>query len=94
MFRIAPVIPIQDLRQEAIKLVRDHGADRGQVFDAVTINPARTLGLNKRIGSLAKGKDADIAVYTGHPIDPGSVCVMTLIGGEVAYAARRNKVDY
>ncbi|VAX20500.1 hypothetical protein MNBD_NITROSPINAE04-470 [hydrothermal vent metagenome] len=80
-----PVIPIQDLRQEAMKLVRDHGADRGQVFDAVTINPARTLGLNKKIGSLAKGKDADIAVYTGHPIDPGSVCVMTLIGGEVVY---------
>lgn len=86
-----PVIPIQDLRQEAMKLVRDHGADQGQVLDTVTINPARTLGLNKRIGSLAKGKDADIAVYTGHPTDPGSVCVMTIIGGEVVFDGKGRK---
>jgi len=82
-----PVIPIQDLRQEAMKLVRDHGADRGKVFDAVTINPATTLGVARRVGSLEKGKDADIAVYTGHPIDPDSVCVMTLIGGEIVHRA-------
>jgi imidazolonepropionase-like amidohydrolase len=83
-----PVIPIQDLRQEAMKLVRDHGADRDKVFDAVTINPAKTLGVDKRIGSLVKGKDADIAVYTGHPIDPDSVCVMTFINGEVTHDSR------
>ncbi len=82
-----PVIPIQDLREEAMKLVRDHGAPQDEVLKAVTINPAKTLGLEKRIGSLAKGKDADIAVYTGHPVDPGSVCVMTLINGEVVYSA-------
>ncbi len=82
-----PVIPIQDLREEAMKLVRDHGAPQDEVLKAVTINPAKTLGLEKRIGSLAKGKDADIAVYTGHPVDPGSVCVLTLINGEVVYSA-------
>lgn len=82
-----PVIPVQDLREEAMKLVRDHGADPARVLDAITINPAKTLGVDKRVGSLAKGKDADIAVFTGHPVDPGSVCVMTFIGGETVYTA-------
>ena len=80
-----PVIPVQDLREEAVKLVRDHGAPRDKVFDAITINPAETLGAQKRVGSLVKGKDADIAVFTGHPVDPGSVCVMTFIDGDLVY---------
>jgi len=86
-----PVIPVQDLLQEAMKLVRDYGANRSQVLDAVTINPARTLGVDRKIGSLIKGKDADIAVYTGHPIDPGSVCVMTIIDGEAVYGKKAEK---
>ncbi len=80
-----PVIPVQDLREEAMKLVRDYGADRADVFKTVTINPAKTLGLDKRLGSLEKGKDADIAVCKGHPVDPGTVCAMTIINGEVVY---------
>jgi imidazolonepropionase-like amidohydrolase len=81
-----PVIPIQELRQEAVKLVRDHGADRDDVLKTITSNPAKTLGLERRIGSVEKGKDADLAVFTGHPLDPSAVCVMTLIGGEVVYS--------
>jgi len=82
-----PVIPIEDLRQEAVKLVRDHGADRDRVFDTITINPAVTLGVGKRVGSLSKGKDADLAVFTAHPLDPGAVCVMTIIDGQVVYSS-------
>lgn len=81
-----PVIPVEDLRQEAIKLVRDWGAARDKVFDAITINPAKTLGLEKRIGSISKGRDADIAVFTTHPLDHGAVLVMTMIDGEVVYS--------
>jgi len=76
-----------DQFEEAMKLVRDHGADKIDVFKAVTINPAKTLGLDKRLGSLEKGKDADIAIYKGHPVDPGTVCAMTIINGEVVYRA-------
>ncbi|VAX26241.1 hypothetical protein MNBD_NITROSPINAE02-840 [hydrothermal vent metagenome] len=84
-----PVIPVEDLRQEAIKLVRDHGASLGEVFKTVTINPAKTLGVDKRIGSIAKGKDADLAVFTGHPLSPSSVCVMTIIDGEIVYEGNK-----
>ena len=80
-----PVIPIQELRQEAVRLARDHGAGREEVLAAITSTPAATLGLNKRVGSLAKGKDADIAVFSAHPMDPAAVCVMTLIEGETVY---------
>ncbi|MDH5757114.1 MAG: amidohydrolase [Nitrospinota bacterium] len=80
-----PVIPIQELRQEAIKLVRDHGADRDEVFRAITSNPAMTLGILRRAGSLERGKDADVAVYSAHPLDPAAVCHMSMIGGEVVY---------
>jgi len=80
-----PVIPIQELRQEAIKLVRDHGAPRDEVLKAITSTPAATLGIHSRAGALERGKDADVAVYTRYPLDPASVCRMTLIGGEVAF---------
>jgi len=80
-----PVIPIQELRHEAVKLVRDHGADRESAFNAITCNPALTLGLERRIGSIGKGKDADLALFTSHPLDPSAVCVMTVIDGEVVY---------
>lgn len=82
-----PVIPIQELRHEAVKLVRDHGADMAVVFNAITSNPALTLGLERRIGSIERGKDADLALFNAHPLDPSAVCVMTLIGGEVVHNA-------
>ncbi|MBI5815147.1 MAG: amidohydrolase [Nitrospinae bacterium] len=86
-----PVMPIQDIRQEAIKLVRDYGADRTEVFKTVTINPAITLGVEKRVGSLEKGKDADIAIFTGHPLDGGARCVMTMVDGAMVFDGREGK---
>jgi imidazolonepropionase-like amidohydrolase len=80
-----PVIPIQELRQEAVRLIRDHGAGRDEVLKTITSTPAITLGLDKRVGSLARGKDADVALFSAHPLDPAAVCVMTLIEGEVLY---------
>ncbi|MDH5508846.1 MAG: amidohydrolase [Nitrospinota bacterium] len=83
-----PVIPIQELRQEAIKLVRDHGAHRDEVFKAITTTPAATLGIARRAGTLERGKDADVAVYSSHPLDPAAVCHMAMIGGEVVFRRR------
>lgn len=80
-----PVIPIADLRTEASKLVRDYGVPMDAVQAAITSNPAATLGVQKRIGEISKGKDADIALYNGHPTDPSSVCFMTIINGEIVY---------
>jgi len=60
-----------------------HGLSEQAAFEAVTIRPARLLGLSQRIGSLEKGKDADVAIFTGFPFTSLSRCEYTIIDGEV-----------
>lgn len=62
---------------------------RGLSFDtamqALTLRPARLLGIEDRVGSLEVGKDADIALFDGMPFENLTHCVGTLIEGEIAY---------
>jgi adenine deaminase len=48
----------------------------------VTINAAKQLGIDKRVGSLEPGKDADFVVWSGHPLDSRSVVLQTWIDGK------------
>ena len=52
---------------------------------AITINPARFVGVDHRVGSLEVGKDADIGVWSGDPLDPRSHVKMTIVNGRIAY---------
>jgi imidazolonepropionase-like amidohydrolase len=52
---------------------------------AITINAARVIGVEDRIGSLEKGKDADIVVFSGHPLDYRSVVELVLVDGQAVY---------
>ncbi len=65
----SPVVPQEELTVQAAMAVRlglpDEWALRG-----LTINPARFVGIDHRVGSLEKGKDADMVVWTGDPLDP------------------------
>ncbi len=69
------------------------GAAHGLGFDgalrAITLAPARILGLADRIGSLEVGKDGDLALYDGDPFEYTSHCVATVIEGEVVFEGRR-----
>lgn len=62
------VIPIQYLPLCASLAVK-HGLKEEEALKAITINPARILKMDKRIGSLEVGKDADIVVMSGNPLD-------------------------
>jgi imidazolonepropionase-like amidohydrolase len=53
---------------------------------AITINAANICKVGHRIGSLEVGKDADIAIYTGNPMEVFTHTVYTIIDGEVVYA--------
>lgn len=61
------------------------GADSYQMLRAMTIHPARTFGLDQRVGSLEVGKDADIVVHTGDPLDPRSHVLRVWIDGQSEY---------
>jgi imidazolonepropionase-like amidohydrolase len=60
-----------------------NGLTREQALAAVTIDAARILGVERRVGSLERGKDADLALFDGDPLEYTSHCVGVLIGGEV-----------
>jgi imidazolonepropionase-like amidohydrolase len=55
----------------------------------VTIDAARILGIENRVGSIAVGKDADIAMYDGDPFEFTSHCIGTIINGEIVSAVKR-----
>ena len=68
-----------------VGLCMARGLSEQTAFETVTIRPARLLGLQDRIGSLEPGKDADIAVFDGHPFSNMTLCRLTMIDGEIVH---------
>jgi len=66
-----------------------HGLGQEAALRAITIDAARILGLEKRIGSLAVGKDGDLALYDGDPFEYVTHCTATVIEGVVVFEGRR-----
>jgi imidazolonepropionase-like amidohydrolase len=81
-----PCIPIQHLLLSAAMAVRE-GMDEEAALRAVTIHAARVCGMQDRVGSLAPGKDADIAIFTGHPLDMRTKVRCTIVGGLVVHGS-------
>ena len=61
------------------------GLPEEEAFRAVTINPATIIGVQDRLGSIEPGKDADLALFDGHPFEVRSCCRMVLIDGEIVH---------
>jgi len=76
---------IRYLNQEAAKCIRWGDLDELEALRLVTLNSAMQLQIDDRVGSLEAGKDGDVAIYDGHPLNTFSRCVMTLIDGEVFF---------
>ena len=66
-----------------IGLLIRRGLSFEDAIKGVTVNAARILQLEDRIGSLEAGKDADIAVFDGNPFDSMSLCRLVMIDGKV-----------
>lgn len=73
------------LNLDAAKTVRFGGMSEAEALKAITINPAIINGVDKFTGSLETGKDADIAVFSRHPLDPYTVCQMTIVDGNIRF---------
>jgi imidazolonepropionase-like amidohydrolase len=73
------------LYQEAAKTIHYGGASEEEALRMITLNPARQLGVADHVGSIDVGKDADLAIFSGHPFAPASRVEMTLIDGRVFF---------
>ncbi len=76
------------LNTEAANSIKYGGLNPDEALRLVTLNSAIQLGVDRHVGSLERGKDADIAIWAGHPLSVYTKCVMTLIEGEVYYQRR------
>jgi imidazolonepropionase-like amidohydrolase len=80
-----PVVPINFLAHQAALSVKE-GLDRETALRALTINPARIAGIDDRLGSIEVGKDADLVIWSGDPLDVLSRVELALMDGAPIYA--------
>jgi imidazolonepropionase-like amidohydrolase len=86
----APVVPQEELAFQATMAVRLGWNDEA-AFRGLTIEPAKALMIDKRVGSLEVGKDADILILTGSILDPRNYVVQVFIDGKSAYDVKKDK---
>jgi imidazolonepropionase-like amidohydrolase len=82
-----PVTRIQDLIICAAFAARE-GLGKEEALRAVTINAAEICNVSDRVGSLETGKDADIAIFDGDPMDIFTKTLYTIVNGRIAYEAK------
>lgn len=78
-----PVVPVQYLAASAALAVKG-GLSEENALKCITINAAKILGLENRLGSIEPGKDADIVILDRHPLDISSRVAQVFINGEKA----------
>ena len=83
----APVIPLQYLPMCAALAVKE-GLNYEEGWKAITINPAESVGIGDRVGSLEPGKDGDVVIWTGDPMKvAGAESYITIVDGKIVYQA-------
>ena len=75
---------------QAARLVQ-YGLPRAEAIETITITPAKILGLDHRIGSLEAGKDANIAIFSGDPLDARSWVERVFIEGREVYNRSKDR---
>jgi imidazolonepropionase-like amidohydrolase len=78
------------LNQEAAKCMRYGALTEQEALALITINPAKQLGIEDRVGSLEVGKDADLAIYNHHPLSIYAVPQKVLIDGQVYFDVQKD----
>jgi len=86
----SPVMPEEELFLQGTMSAR-LGADPYTMLRACTIHPAKVFGIDDRVGSLEPGKDADIVLHAGDPLDPRARVELVLIDGRIEYDARKGQ---
>ena len=79
------------LNQEAAKTIKYGGMTEEEAWNMVTINPAKLLHLDNRTGSIKEGKDADLVLWTDHPLSVYAKAEKTIIEGAVYFDLEADK---
>jgi imidazolonepropionase-like amidohydrolase len=80
----APLIPGKNLLLSA-QIAYKNGMDPIEALKAITINPAETIGVGDRVGSLEPGKDADIIILSESPFSVRTVVETVILNGKISY---------
>jgi imidazolonepropionase-like amidohydrolase len=75
---------------EAAKTVKYGGVPEDEALKMITANPAWQLGIDKQVGTLEVGKDADIAIFNAHPFSPDARVELTLVEGQIMFDRDRD----
>jgi imidazolonepropionase-like amidohydrolase len=78
------------LNLDAAKAMKYGGLSEEEALKLCTINPATQLRLDKRLGSIEAGKDADVVIWNGHPLSTYSRVDTTFIEGQVVFDRERD----
>jgi len=73
------------LNLNAAKVLKYNDIPEAEALKMITLNPAKSLEMEGRAGSLEVGKDGDIAVFEKHPLDSTTKCLLTIIEGKVYF---------
>ena len=76
---------------EAAKAIKYGGLDEVEALKFVTINPAKQLKIDQYVGSLEVGKDADFAIWSGHPLSTYSICEQTWLDGKQYFSLENDQ---
>ncbi|MFJ2033868.1 amidohydrolase [Streptosporangium sp. NPDC087985] len=80
-----PVVPIHFLVHQATLAVKE-GLDPAVALRSITLNPARIMGLDDRVGALKPGLDGDVVIWSGDPLDVMSRALRVFIEGREVYS--------
>jgi imidazolonepropionase-like amidohydrolase len=79
------------LNQEAAKSVKYGGMSEEEALKMVTINPAKMLHVDSKVGSLKVGKDADVVVWNEHPLSIYAKSLYTIVDGTVYFDREKDQ---
>ncbi|MCC8247963.1 amidohydrolase [Saccharothrix luteola] len=79
-----PVVPIHFLVHQVTLAVKE-GLDPRVGLESITVNPARIMGLDDRVGSLRPGLDGDVVIWSGDPLDVMSRALKVYVEGREVY---------
>jgi imidazolonepropionase-like amidohydrolase len=84
---------MRHLYHEAAKTQKYGNLSDDEALSLITLNPAKQLGVDNRVGSIENGKDADIAIFSKHPLSIYAVPMMTIVDGVVRFDRNKDAED-